>query len=117
MIARISAEFETPELAELAVKKVREKVGSVYSSGLMYNRRSDEAVKLRGGCIYTVIPTAVTTHNYITAVMESPASEDVIPEPSRRRNTRIYVICEKSQTSAVKAVFNAMGGLSVTSSE
>ncbi len=114
MIERISAEFESPELAELAIKKARETVGSIYSSGLMYNRRSDEAVKLRGGCIYTIIPTAVTTHNYITAVMESPASEDVIPEPSRRRNTRIYVICDKEKAEGVRRAFNSMGGLSVT---
>lgn len=114
MIERISAQFESPELAELAIKKARETVGSIYSSGLMYNRRSDEAVRLRGGSIYTIIPTAVTTHNYITAVMESPASEDVIPEPSRRRDTRIYVICEKESAESVRKIFNSMGGLSVT---
>ena len=115
MIARVSADFETPELAELAIGKVRGKVGSIYSSGLMYNRRSDEAVKLAGGCIYTVIPTAVTTHNYITAVMESPASADLVPEPSRSRKAHIYVICDKSDVPAVRAVFNSLGGLSVTS--
>jgi len=114
MIERISAEFESPELAEIAIKKARETVGSIYSSGLMYNRRSDEAMKLRGGCIYTIIPTAVTTHNYITAVMESPSSQDIIPEPSRSRSTRIYVICEKESADSVRKVFNSMGGLSVT---
>ena len=114
MIVRVSAEFETPEIAELAIKKARETAGNIYSSGLMYNRRSDEAVKLRGGCIYTIIPTAVTTHNYITAVMESPASEDIIPEPSRRRNTRIYVICEKESAAVIRRIFSSMGGLSVT---
>lgn len=115
MITRIYAEFETPELAELALQRVREKVGNVFSSGLMYDRRSDRAVKLRNGTIYTVIPTAVTTHNYITAVMESPASEDVMTEPSRSRKTKIYVICESSAEGQIRAVFSTMGGLGIHS--
>ena len=113
MITRIYAEFETPELAELALQRIRSRLGNVFSSGLMYNRISDKAVKLRSGNIYTIIPTAVTAHNYITAVMESPASEDVIKEPLRSRTTRIYVICEKSDENAVKAVFSSLGGLSI----
>lgn len=115
MITRIYAEFETPELAELALQRVREKVGSVFSSGLMYDRISDKALKLRNGSIYTIIPTAVTTHNYITAVMESPASDDVIIEPSRSRKTNIYVICSSDSEQEVKAVFSSMGGLSIRS--
>ena len=74
MISRVSAEFETSELAELALKRARENPGGIYSSGVVYDRRSDKAVRLRNGTIYTVIPTAVTAHNYITAVMESPAA-------------------------------------------
>ena len=115
MITRIYAEFETPELAELALQRVREKVGNVFSSGLMYDRRSDKAVKLRNGTIYTVIPTAVTTHNYFTVVMESPASEDVIAEPLRSRRTKLYVICESSAEQQVSAIFSSMGGLGIHS--
>ena len=113
MISRVSAEFESPELAELALNKVRERVSEIYSSGLMYNRISDRALSLRNGSIYTVIPTAVTTHNYITAVIESPSTEDVIPEPSRRRNTKLYVICSSDKASEVSGIFTALGGLGV----
>jgi len=115
MINRIYAEFETPELAELALMRVREKVGNVFSSGLMYDKRSDRAVKLRNGTIYTVIPTAVTTHNYITVTMESPASEDVIAEPARSRKTKLYVICDASAEAQIRAVFSSLGGLDIHS--
>lgn len=113
MVSRVSAEFETSELAELALKRSRESVGGIYSSGVVYDRRSDKALKLRNGTIYTVIPTAVTSHNYITAVMESPAAESIIPEPSRRRRAQVYVICDSGSTAGVKAVFNSLGGLNI----
>lgn len=115
MITRISAEFESPELAELAIKRIKESVDGVHSANIIYNKISDKAVKLKNGTIYTVIPTAVTTHTYFTAVLESPASEDVILEPMRNRNTTAYIICESHGAENVRAIFNAMGGLKISS--
>lgn len=112
MITRISAEFETPELAETAIHRVRESV-PVRSASMTYSKASDEAMKLRNGTIWTLLPTAVTSHNYYTASIESPASEDVIPEPDRRRNTTAYILCEEEHLEAVKSVLNAMGGLDI----
>ena len=112
MITRISAEFETPELAETAIHRVRESI-SIRSANMVYNKSSDEAVKLRNGTVWTLLPTAVTSYNYCTAVMEYPATEDVIPEYERRRNTTAYIMCEDEQTENVKSVLNAMGGLNV----
>jgi hypothetical protein len=113
MMTRIYAEFEAPELAELALKRVRDSVPGIFSTNMMYNKAADRALKLRGGNIYTIIPTAVTTHNYLTAVMESPASEDVIEEPYRSRKTKIYVICDPDSIQNVKSILSAMGGLEI----
>jgi hypothetical protein len=113
MITKISAEFDCPEIAELALRRIRESVQSVYSTNMMYNKTSDKARKLRGGSIYTVIPTAVTTHNYLTAVLESPACEDVIPEPARSRKTTACIVCDDSSLENVSALLNAMGGLNI----
>ena len=66
-------------------------------------------------CVYTIIPTAVTTHNYMTVNMVSPASEDVIPEPIRSRKTIAYVICDSTSVNNVKSIFNSMGGLKIYS--
>lgn len=114
MITRISAEFETPDLAELALKRIKESVNGVYSTNIIYNKTSDKALKLKNGSIYTVIPTAVTTHTYFTAVMESPASENVISEPLRSRKAIVYVICEDDSINNIRAVLNAMGGLNIS---
>lgn len=114
MITRISAEFEAPELAELAIKRIKESVGGVHSGNIIYNKISDRALKLRSGTLYTVIPTAVTSRNYLTAVLESPASEDVIAEPLRSRKTTAYIVCEAESVDNAKAIFSAMGGLKIT---
>ena len=113
MLKRINAEFEMPELAESALGKLREQVQGVFSTNMMYNRTSDKAEKLRHGTLYTIIPTAVTAHNYMTAVIESPASQDVIPEPERNRKTSVYVICENSSVKAVNAVLSSAGGMNI----
>ena len=110
MVTRITAEFETPEIAELALKKIRENVRGVYSTNFVYNRESDKAEKLRGGEIYTVLPTAAVSSNYLTMVMESPASVDVIPETSRRRNTTVFIVCDGNGTDEISSILNSTGG-------
>lgn len=114
MITRVSAEFETPDMAEIALKKIKETVPGIHSTNMIYNKTSDLALKLRNGNIYTIIPTAVTTHTYLTAVMESPASEDVIQEPLRSRKTIIYVICESEGVNHIRSLLSAMGALKIT---
>lgn len=113
MVSRVSAEFEAPEIAEASLHRIKESISGIHRTGITYNKRAEESMKLRNGTLYTIIPTAVTTFNYFTAVMESPASEDVVPEVFRRRTTKAYVICESNSISDVKSVFNAMGGLNI----
>lgn len=110
---RISAEFENPDIAELALKRVKESVTDIYSANIFYNKTSDYAQRLRRGSIYTVIPTAVTAQVYLTAVMESPASEDIIEEPLRSRKTNAYLICDDSQSEKIRSILGAMGALNV----
>ncbi len=113
MVTRITAEFENPETAEMALKKIRENVNGVYSTNFVYNRASDKAEKLRSGSIYTVLPTvtgSVNYTNYLTMVMESPASEDIIPEPSRSRKTNVFIVCDGNGTEQISSILNSSGG-------
>lgn len=113
MVTRVTAEFEDLESAELALKKVREKVRGVYSTNFLYNRGANKAEKLRGGTIYTILPAAVTAQSYLTAVMESPASRDVIPEPSRSRKTTVFIVCDGSGTHEIDKILTSMGGSNI----
>ncbi len=114
MISRVTAEFETPELAELAMKRVKESVDYVYSAKMIYNKISDRAMKLSRGTAFQVIPTYYNNHtNILTSVMESPASHDIIPEPARNRTTSACIICGSAAVDNVISVLNAMGGLNI----
>ena len=55
MISRVTAEFETPELAEYALRRVRESVDYVYSAKMMYNRISERSARLGRSSTFTVI--------------------------------------------------------------
>ncbi|SHM26397.1 hypothetical protein [Ruminococcus flavefaciens] len=114
MISRVTAEFESPELAELAMKRVKESVDYVYSAKMIYNRISDKALKLSRGTSFSIIPTYYNTNtNFLTAVMESPASRDIIPEPARSRKTSACIICGSAAVDNVISVLNSMGALNI----
>lgn len=113
MVTRITAEFESPEIAENALKKIRENVKGVYSTNFVYNRTSDKAEKLRSGNIYTVLPTVAGSSNYanyLTMVMDSPASADVIPEPEQSRKTNVFIVCDGNGTEQISSILTSSGG-------
>lgn len=114
MISRISAEFEGPELAEAAIRRVKQSVNGVYSAKIIYDKNLNNTLKLSHGTICTLIPTYTNNFtNFLTAVTEYPSSEDVVPEISRRTSSKIYIICENDSTKNISAILNAMGGLKI----
>lgn len=116
MVTRITAEFESPESAELALKRIRENnIRGVYSTSYVYNRKSDKAERIRGKDIYTIMPTAVVSQNYLTAVMDSPASVDSIPEPERSRKTTVFIVCDGSGTGEISSVLSNAGAVNIDS--
>lgn len=119
MISRITAEFETPELAELALKRAKEKTDGIFKSGMIYSRVSERNTVLRSGEHISVIPTAANLpsyQNFMTASMDSPTSKDSVPEPSRNRKTRIYVICSAESCGEICSILGSLGGLRIKSS-
>lgn len=115
MFSRITAEFNDPDTAEIALRRVKESVRGIVRTGMSYNKISDKAERMKGGSIYTILPTGLTMQNYMTAVMESPASVDTIPEPYRRRNTKVYIICASESCGSVTSILGSMGGLGIKS--
>ena len=78
MISRVIAEFETADLAELAVKRVKESVDGVYSGNIIRSRMTVLGEHLGHGTSYSVIPTAFNNRtNFMSAVMMSPVSDDI----------------------------------------
>ena len=117
MLSRISAEFESMDMAELVVGRVKQSVSGVLRTGIIHNREAERAEKLAHGESYTLLPTAVTTHNYITATLISETTDSILEEPQRSKNSKLYIICEKESLKDVSSILNAMGGLKIHSSE
>lgn len=113
MVTRVTAEFESPELADIAISRIRQNVKGFCSASTSYSREAVMAERLRHGNVYTILPAAVTSHNYVTGVMEYPASEDIIPEPYRRTGTAVTVICEESAVKNIRSALISSGALSV----
>mgnify|MGYP003292008294 CR=1 FL=1 len=113
MISRVTAEFESPDLAELAVKRIKESVNGIYSGSII---RSTNYHSRKNHEHSSVIPTAFNNYtNFMTAVMESPFSDDSIPEPYKRQNTSACIVCGSGAVDNVIAVMNSLGGLDVRS--
>ena len=116
MIYRVTAKFETPDLAELAIKRVKESVQSVYSANMVYNKMAERAKNSSRRGSFSIIPTYYNTHtNFLTAVMETPAFSDTMPEPVRNTQTSACIVCESAAVDNVIAILNAMGGLEIRS--
>ena len=113
MVTRITAEFESPEFAEDALGRIRKSVQGVYSTNYVYERISDKTEKYSHGTMYSILPTAVTTHNYLTAVLESPASRDIIPEQRKKRKTTVFIVCDGSCSNDISSILTAMGGSNI----
>ena len=116
MLSRVIGEFESQELAELAIMRIRESVDSIYSASAIQNRISANSKSLTHGTSYTVLPVAFSTRtNFMSAVMESPVYADDVPEPYRRTNTTACIVCGSGSVGDVIAVMNALGGLNIRS--
>ena len=114
MLSRVTAEFETPDLAEYAVNRIKRSVEYVYSAKLMFDPSAFRTERQSRNSTFRLIPTYCNTHsNFLTAVMDSPASQDIIPEPKRNTQTTACIICGSAAVDNVISLLNAMGALNI----
>lgn len=114
MISRVTADFESPVLADLAMKRVRESVEYVYSAKMMYHRTGENPTGMSRSSTFSLIPAYYNSHsNYLTDVIGSPASEDIIPARRRYRTTTACIVCGSAAVDNVISVLNAMGGSNI----
>ena len=107
MISRVIAEFESPELAETAVQRVRESVVYVYSGNIMYPPETVKGHFLSRGENHAVLP--VSYSNSIGT------NGNTVGQVVRRKNTTACVICGSGAVENVMAMMNAMGGMNIHS--
>ena len=114
MISRVTADFVNAELAELAMKRVRDSVGYVYSAKMMYNRSTDVILKKSGNSTISLIPTYNNSHNnYLTDVICSTDSSELITRTPKQYCTTACIVCGSAAVDNVISVLNAMGGTNI----
>ena len=113
MLTRVSAEFENIDMAELAAKRLKESVGGVLRTGCLYDRRAERSKINDNKSRYKLLPMALTTFNYYTAVVEYRVSEGGVREAFQNQKTQLYVVCEEESATNVKSLLNALGGLNI----
>lgn len=117
MLVRVSGEFETADIAEIVSGKIKSGVNGIKRTGIVYSREATALDGIDRKTRFTLLPTAVTTQNYFTAVMESDISKSMIEEPRFRSNAYIYIICEAESAMNVKSLMSAYGGMKIKVSD
>lgn len=117
MLIRITGEFETADIAEIVSGRIKSSVSGIRRTGIIYNHEANTLNGFKHKKKFTLLPTAITSQNYFTAVMESDISVDMIEEPRRRINAYLYIICESESANNVKSLMSAFGGMQIKVSE
>ena len=114
MISRVTAEFESTEIARFAIKRVKESVDYVYSAKLIYHRIGEKTYIKRQIMDYTNIPLYYNSHsNCLTDVLRDPISNEIVASYHKSISTTACVICGSGAVDNVISVFNSMGGSNI----
>ncbi len=123
MFSKITGEFESVEFAEYAAKHIREAVSSPVKISIVQNRRSYRGLKnnehhgATHGNVFYLLPTAVTSYNYITARVSRPVSHSLISEPLLNRTATIIVQAKDDSADAVAGILGSYGGFNINTTK
>ena len=110
MISRVTAEFETAEMAEYAMNRVRETVQYVYSAKMI----QDKAQSISRNNAFSIVPTYYNTHsNVLTSIMDTPVSYESVHMQTPKRKAYSCIICGSAAVDNVIALLNALGGTNI----
>jgi len=110
-LCRMTGEFASQDLAELAAGRIRRSIPHVRS---MRTRTLGKAVpfpinKKR----FTMLPANLRMENYITDVMISDICASSLPETDYRETTELTVICDAEKSAMVSAVMQTLGAVQI----
>ena len=110
MKRRIKAEFDTFDLAEAAAMTARK---TFHGTKIQLIRpEHPESIRLSRSLKrrFTLLPTAVTSMNYVTAVVETDYNYEDMNEVQKRQTSTMQIICDDEYTDAAEAVILQRGG-------
>lgn len=120
MYARITGEFESVEFAEFAAKHIRDSVNSPLKISIIHNRnkiqgklKGDEQENITNGKIFYLLPTAVTSYNYITFAEIRDIDKNQISEPLLNKSVTLSVQTDFSKADKVAGILSSYGGYNI----
>lgn len=118
MFSQISCEFERIEFAEAAVKRIRETVSGPKKIRISHNRNrfrqlEDKQIPPLNGEAFVLLPTAVTSYNYITGQISRPVCSCQFKEPALTESVTLNITFDSSYSTAVKQLILSSGGYSI----
>ncbi len=113
-LRKIQGEFQSRELAELALWRIRRSVQGVHHTTISSRRIPEQ---IAGKEQYTILPANPRMQNYATAVMISEVSDDIFPEPMYRRSAGLMILCEEKNTRNICAIMQSLGAVNLRISQ
>ena len=120
MFSKITGEFESVEFAEYAARHIREAITSPLNISIVPNRsrlrgilKNNEHHGVTHGNIFYLLPTAVTSYNYITASVSRPVNHSLISEPLLSRTVTMTVQVKDDNAEAVSGILGSYGGFNI----
>lgn len=110
MRRKITAEFETFDAAEMAAYEIRRKFPDARI--LSVRPKHPESMRLTRwhGKRFTLLPTAVTTMNYITAVVETDYNYEELNEIQKRQTSSAVILCRENEIAPAESLLISKGG-------
>lgn len=112
----IKSEFETLDMAEKAAIAVNKKLPFIKKIHVYPLNPESVDITENHEKRFTLLPTAVTSMNYITALVETDYNFEDIPEEKQRQTSFVEFTCDEQYINAVEHVLIQMGGSSITAS-
>ena len=110
-LCKITGEFSSEELAELAGGRIRRTIRNIRRLSI---RKLGKAIpSMQGKQRYTMLPANLRMENYITDVMISDLSDSIFPEYYYKKNAELTVICDIDSISSVSAIMQALGAINI----
>ncbi len=120
MYSKITGEFEEVEFAEYAAKHIRDTIDSPKKIKIVQNKsklkpffKSSEYRNAASANIFYLLPTAVTSYNYITGQVSRPVDTLDIEEPLLNHSVTLIVQTEREYADKVAGILSSFGGVNI----
>ncbi len=120
MFTRTTGKFDSIEFAELAAKHIRDSVSSTAKISIIHNRKhykgslkNKELDNATHGKVFFMLPTAISSYNYITDTISRSVNKSLIAEPLLDRSVTLVVQADGLKSDIISGIIASYGGYDV----